>query len=467
EKAAMADSLDAERARLDAEINQTEIALNNYRLKRDHLESLRKERERLTGALEKNRAEIAKLEPMASVAARLAEVETGQQRRTEELARLRAEVARDEEMIRALDRGRVGPLLPEKCLNLKPGESLDSRFRAGLDARRVEIANLQSALTALVEEVKQSRAAALETSRLSHFQSDSARLAEELESKRNQITAIEEEISQAANLSEPEIRRLKVRRTELEAELRQSREAERIYGQAELLRSEIAQVAREGEAKKQERDEVSQRIEKLGDVETRLAEAEAELQSLNDPRGRAAALNQVVAREGELKRNLEDAEGRVAQVNANLEQANLEMRAYATLDGEIAAAGQTRAESERDYQAFIANEKIAATLTAREQELAALEADIEGVNVALASALESLNGFEGRYDSERHHQALSELDRLRDRVTQLTSQIGHAGEEHSRLRNQLMRLEEARARAREQIAERERSERLRVTSDFI
>ncbi|MGH9766627.1 MAG: AAA family ATPase [Blastocatellia bacterium] len=467
EKAAMADELEAERARLDAGINQAEISLNNYKLKRDHLETLQKERERLAAEVEKNRGEIAKLEPMVSVAAHLAEVETEQQRRTEDLARLRAEVARDEEMIRALDQGGVCPLLTEKCLNLKPGESVDSRFRAGLGARRNEIANSQSALIALAEEVKQSRDAALETSRLSRLRSEAARLTGELESKRDQIAAIEAEISRAATFGETEVRRLKTRRTELETLLRESREAERAYGQAGFLRSEISLVAGEGEAKKQERDDISRRIEKLGDIEAQLAGAGAELQSLNDPRGRAAALNQVVAREAELRRNLEETEGRVARVNANLEQANLEMQAYATLDGEISAASQTRAESERDYQAFIANEKIAATLAAREQEMAALSAEIEQADKALAAAVESLSESEELYDSERHRRALGELDGLRERVTQLASQVEHTSEQYSRLRDQLAYLNEVRARAREQIAERERSERLRGMSDFI
>ncbi|MGE0130858.1 MAG: AAA family ATPase [Blastocatellales bacterium] len=467
EKAAMAESLEAERARLDTQINQAEVALSNYKLKRDHLDTLRKELERLTGELEKNRAEIAKLEPMSSVAARLAEVEAGQQNRTEELARLRAEVARDEEMIRALDQGGVCPLLTEKCLNLKPGESLDGRFRAGLDARRVEIANLQSALTALAQEVKQSRAAAVEISRLPHLRSESAQRAIELESKRNQITAIEKEISQSTSFDENKIRRLKAGRADLETQIRQAREAERIYGQAELLRSEISQVTKEGEAKKQERDEISRRIEKLGAIEARLAEAELTLQSLNDPRGRAAALNRVVAREGELKRSLEDAEGGVARINANLEQANIEMQAYASLDGEIASASQTRAASERDYQAFIANEKIAASLAAREQEMAALSSEIEQVDTALAAAIKSLTELENQYDPERHRRALSELDGFRERITQLASQIEHTGEQYSRLRNQLAYLNEVRERAREQIAERERAERLRGASDFI
>jgi exonuclease SbcC len=465
--AATAESLEAQRAWLDAEINQAEMALNNSRLKRDHLETLRKDRERLAGELEKTRKEIARLEPLIPVAGRLAGAEAQRQSGAEELARLRAEVARDEEMVRALDQGGVCPLLTEKCLNLKPGESLDSRFRAGLDARRVEIANLQSALTALDEDLKRSRDAAVEIARLPRLQSDSARLADDLESKQSRMAAIEEEISQAASFDEAEIRQLKIKRSGLETQLRHAREAERIYSHAEILRPELAQMAAEGEAKKRERDDIARRVEKLGDVEARLTEAEAVLQSLNDPRGRAAALNQAVEREGELKRKLGEAEARVARVNADLERANLEMQAYAALDGDIALAGRTRAESERDYHAFIANEKIAATLAAREQELAALSSEIRQVDEANARAAESLADLEGRYDPERHRRALGELEGLRERVGRLATQIEHTGEQYSRLREQLAHLNEVRERAGAQIAERERAERLRETSDFI
>jgi exonuclease SbcC len=443
------------------------MALNNSRLKRDHLETLRKDGGRLAVELEKTGKEIARLDPLVAVAGRLAGAEAERERRSEELARLRAEVARDAEMIRALDQGGVCPLLTEKCLNLKPGESLDFRFRSGLDARRAEISDLQSALASIDEDLKRSRDASVEIARLPLLQSDSARLAVDLESNRSRMAAIEDEIAQSAGFDEAEIRQLKIKRSELDTRLRQAREAERIFSQAEILRPELVQVGGEGEAKKRERDEIAQRVEKFGDIEALLAEAEAVLQSLNDPRGRAAALNQTVARERELKRKLEGAETRVARVNADLEQAGLEMQDYAELDGDIVSAARRRAESERDYHAFISNEKIAATLAAREQELAALSSEIRQVEEANARASESLKQLEVRYDPERHRRAVGDLDGLRERAGRLATQIEHTGEQYSKLREQLAYFNEVRARARAHFVEIERAEHLRETSDFI
>ena len=168
-----------------------------------------------------------------------------------------------------------------------------------------------------------------------------------------------------------------------------------------------------------------------------------------------------------MRRKLEEAETRVARAGGGLERANLEMRDYDALDGEVALAGRTRAESERDYHAFIANEKIAATLAAREREMEALSSEIRQVDEAFNEAARSLDDLEGNYDPERHRRALGELDGLRERAGRLATQIEHTGEQYSRLREQLAYLNEVRERAKTQIAERERAQRLRGTSDFI
>src|SRR5207253_6378547 len=62
EQAQRADALEDERMMLDSEIAQKEISLNNYKVKREHLENLRGELRRLTTESEKNAREVAKLE---------------------------------------------------------------------------------------------------------------------------------------------------------------------------------------------------------------------------------------------------------------------------------------------------------------------------------------------------------------------------------------------------------------------
>ena len=467
EKALILQSLEKERLQLDEKIPQKEVALGNYRLKKDHLEILRKEHGRLSAALEKSRGEIARLEALELIASRLEKVESEQQTQTERLARLRAEVARDQDMISALEGGGICPLLTEKCLNLKPGESLDNRFRSGLETRRDEIQALQAALVGLAEEVRQTQAAAAEKSRLPDLQTESLRLSQDLEAQGQQIIKVEEDLSAGAEIGEEDLGRLKARRTELEKLLVDARQAERIFNTAEVLRGEIGEVVKEGEAKKQEREELNQRIAKLGDLETQLAAAEDRLQALADPRGRANALKEVMAREDEWLHEAQTAERKVLEIGETLETRNLELKSYASLDSDLAAVNQVRTESERDYHSFISNEKIAARLAGCEQEVSLLSLEIEEVTSSHARALAELSEFERGYSAERHHHTQSELERWRERSTQIAAQLDHTREQFGRLLAQLTRLNEVREKMREHLVEKEKTSHLHDVVDFI
>jgi exonuclease SbcC len=467
EKSSMTLSLEKERSLLDEEIAQKELALGNYKLKHGHLETLRRDCARLSSELERNRSEIARLEPFTTIAFRLGENESRQGAQAEKLARLQAEVARDQEMISALESGGVCPLLAEKCLNLKPGESLDSRFRSGLESRRGEIEVLRADLTKLAEDVRQGRAALAETAILPRLQTETSRLDRELESQHEQMAIVEKEVLLGASVSESDIRQLKARRTEIEKQYREAREAERILSQAEVLSVEMGEVSKAGEVKRSERDELVSRIALLGDIEAQLVEEENRLKSLGDPRSRASALSQIVAREDEWKREAEKAQRQATEVGENLERKNQELNSYASLDQHIASVNRMRAESERDYQAFIANEKIAATVASREQEVATLTSEIAETDQALAVATDELKEFELLYDAERHRRAQSEFDSWRERLTQLATQLEHTRMHYERIQTQLALLNEVREKMRELLADRERVSRLREAADFI
>jgi exonuclease SbcC len=465
--AAAAGSLERERAQLDIEIAQKELALGNYWLQREHLERLYKDIERMTAEHERYASEIERLSQLVPVAARLAHSEAQQQADTETLAHLRAEVARDEEMISALENGGICPLLSERCLNLKSGESFESRFHSGLVSRRREIEALQADLLSVAEDVKRARAVAADISRLPHLQTESARLAQELEIRRRQIAKIEEEALHGASLNEESISQLKARRSELESELRRAREAERIISQADVLRGELGEVTSDGEMKKTEREELATRITGLGDIEAQLVEAEAMLRALGDPRGRSNALGQIVAREAEWRDEAGEAERRVIEIDENLEAAIAELNSFSSLDSDIAEFNQKRTQNERDYQAYIANEKIAATAAARAGEVSALSCELDETERSLSAMVEELGELEKRYDTERHARAQVELAGWRERATQITAQLGHTREHHNRLSAKLAHLNEVREKMREQIGEREKMLRLRGAADFI
>ncbi|HWQ34556.1 MAG TPA: SMC family ATPase [Blastocatellia bacterium] len=467
ELAERADALEDARLLLDDEIRQKEGSLNNYKVKRELLETLRAELKRLSRERETNSRELARLEPLSDAAARLAAREAQQQRDTEQIARLRAEVARDSEMIASLESGGLCPLLTEKCLNLKPGESLDSRFRTGLEERRAGISRLQTEIAALGAEVKELRTAAAEAARLPKLREEAARLTKEITEREQRLASLENEIAPGRTVSDGEIKELLNRRTALEALLREAREAQKLYSQAEPLRRELSQVKAEGSTRKKDREELSRRLARFGDIEAQLAEAQTRLQALNDPRGRAAALEQFISREPEYQREAETAAAKATEITGQLDQCSAALEEFATLDVRLAEAAALRTASERDYQAFIASEKTAATVAACDSEVAALATELAQTEAALGAAQEQLQQLEAGCSAEAHAQAQARMVQTRDRATQLTTQLEHLRQQFALLQTQLAALNEVRKRMREDLAAKEKAIRLQQTADFI
>ncbi len=459
--------LDEQRAQFDAEIARQELAINQGKLQREYLDKARKEVARLTTESQKRQTESARLETLVAVAARVAELETRQQRDTEQAAQLRAEVTRDEEMIQSLASGGICPLLSEKCLNLKSGESLDTRFRSGLEVRRAQINGLQSGLATLAGELKQARSAATETAQLARLREERDRLTGELKAQQEQLAKLESEVAATGQVSETELAKRKTQRAALEAQLRAAREAERLFNQAEGKRGELNELGEQGKLKKTEAENLQQRLTQLSGVETQLAEAENGLRALNDPRGRAAALQRQVEAEPELQRTIAEHAAKLTELETRQTQLNAELQKFATLDAQLAEANHARATNERDYHAYLSHQRIAETLPAHESEVAATTAEIEQFEKMLAETQEQIRQLAERYDADAHRQAQNELATWRERAAQLVTQLAHTREQFAQLQQRLAELNEVRERLRAQLVEKEKAQRLRETADFI
>nr|MDQ3013199.1 hypothetical protein [Acidobacteriota bacterium] len=300
-----------------------------------------------------------------------------------------------------------------------------------------------------------------------YLHSELSRLTSEIESKQKQLIEIEAETTAVANTSDQELQQIKSKRAALELQLREAREAARLASQAEVLMNEIAGVTQEDESKRAERASLANRIAEIGDVEAHIVDAERRLHDLNDPRGRAAALNRTIEREAEWQRETQRAAQAIAGINTRLDQIKAESQAFAALDANIATAAQTRTASAGDYHAFIQNEKTAATCEAREQELRTTEIEIEETEKARAEALAEQTQLEQAYNGEVHRRAQIDLDNWRERATQASTQLENTRQQFERLKVQLARLEEARQRMREHLTAIEKARTLRETAEFI
>ncbi len=459
------ESLEIEFRSLTERLTHSEIARQGAQLKRDQVTQAQSELTRLQAEQTKLTNEIARLQPLAQQVQQLAEAESKQQSETDRLAKLRAETARDAEMISALESGGVCPLLTEKCLNLKPGESLDKRFKSGLDTRRKEIAQLEK--STLAAEVKKLRTAEAETKRLPKLQEDLTALADRQTKQQTLIAKLEADITTTKALPDIELKQLQQQRQTLDLQLRQAREAQAKLSQVEVLNREALSIQEEGKNKRADHEALQQKLAALSTTEAQLIETETMVQALGDPRSRASALNQLLKREAEWQQICANVEVILQKITSQLDQLNAELIIFATLDATMAEATAARASNESAYQAFIANENTAATVNARAAEAKSLNDELARTESALNAATAQLVALEEQYDADQHSRALTALRDLRERVTQLTTQLEHLREQHEKLTTQLTYLNEVRATMRAEIAAHEQLSTLRSTNEFI
>jgi exonuclease SbcC len=466
-KAENAGDLKVERANLTEELRQKELALASFKTKRELIAERQQELHRLDKESGANAGRLAQLEPLSQAAAKLKECEVQWQAESHRLAVLQAEIVRDENMMEALESGGVCPLLTEKCLNLKPGESLDARFRRSLSQRRQETVVLEKHVSALAEAAEKLRAQSAEAAQLPKLREEKARLDKVMAERRAELAKLENEVLLGRNVSDGEIKQLKNKLLGIEAQLHDADEAQKIYSKAQPLKRQLQEVKKEGEARKKEHESLLARRQKMGDVEKLLEVAQQKLNALNDPRGRAAALQQLIGQQSELEKSASVAEKKSAEINLQLQEIHKQLISFARLDAEMTETRAAQLASEKDHQAFIANEKTALLLESCSAELQRQQEECTQAEKWLSAATARLRELEQQYNAALHRETQTALTELRERITQVNTHLAHIQAEFDRLSENLAKLATVRERVKEQMMARDKTRKLHETTEFI
>ena len=461
------DSLEAERTRLEEERQRLRVAREARLLKQEELDRLDDELTRRRAEEQRRRGEMVGLETLAPLAGELSSLEERWNEQLVRLARSRAELARDQEMIKGLESGGRCPLLNERCRNLGDGESLDHRFRSGIQERQVEIAGIEQETERQEQALREARQAAQEYSRLSRelaILEGQIAEREDLERRigrtRDELTTLPADAAELERLAATRLR-------EIDSELRAARESQRLIDQAEVLAAERASLQREGEIRRIEFDRVESRLVALGDVDVLIEEAQQALESLGDPRSRLLALGQTIDREPQLLAEAEQARDSAAAIRLEIEPLTLELHIFETLDLEMSEASQQRAAHQADYLQFIANEQLAATLESRQSEVRQLEFDSDQLRQARDESRLRLSSLETSYDPALHRNCHLNYDHTRELVTRLISERDHLAAQVLALSSRLDSLSAIREQQSRLAVERDKLSQLGRKTELI
>jgi exonuclease SbcC len=452
------------------EIETTLSAIEKAATSHQHLTKQRTETardiERLRRNLSRLEKELAEVESFSVQAQSAASLVAREGELTEQLAHLRAEIARDEKM-RAEVKGGLCPILSERCLNMAEGETLEDYFKHHLSSNSAQLKKLEQERSSLGVAVREAREAEKHYARLGNARQQLAGERQLLAERESVLARLDEDIRALPDSSRERLSTLRFQLFGVDAELKDVREAALRYAELQPLQQRLKEIEQEGKRRKEERASVAAAAEAVASLENDIAETEKKLRTLKDPRGRASALMREAEREPALTT---EAAGALDAQRALEEQARElahRLQAFAALDRQWESARTRRDETLAAHREYVVSETLAARLPAREAAVKDAETETARIASEAGAAGREQAAAAQAYDRERHANERVHLSATRERSAATSAQLQSAQAQAAALAAEIDRLQEVRATMREEFAARERLKELDETTEFI
>ncbi|HEX8072126.1 MAG TPA: SMC family ATPase [Pyrinomonadaceae bacterium] len=456
--------LDSERVHIETELSKAEQAKTARQHLTEQRRELARELKRLQGTVAALERKVRELEPRARGAAEAGALEARERELQEQAARLRAEIARDEKM-RAEVKGGLCPILSERCLNIGEGQTLDGYFTDHLAANSAQLKAVQTEAAQVGKTLRAARDAGLA---LVQLERERALLAQEraLLAERERAAAANER-ALAALPPAAELDVWQSKHAGINAELIEARDALLRYAELEPLRQRLKEIETEGKRRKEEHDQIAATAGALAGLDKDIADVDARLRALNDPRGRARLLRAEVEREPALQTETQGARDALAALRAQARALDEQLQRFAAFDARWAETLAERDRTAAAYREYLESAALAATVEARATEVARAEAETERAERAAAEARRAHDAALAAYDRERHAEARGQLTLVRERAATTAAQSAATHERAEALAAELARLDEVRASLLAEFREKERLQGLAEATDFI
>lgn len=461
-----AEQLESERLQIETALSDAEKAATSYK----HLSSQRKdvlrEVERLRRDASAHEKEISELERLSAGAAQAAQLLAHESSLTEQLAHLRAEIARDEKFHAEVKNG-LCPILSQRCLNIGEDQTLEDYFKDQFATNSAQLGALEAERASVGVAVRKAREAEKELTRLESARKQMTGERQLLTEREATLARLDRELAALPAAGKDHLGKLKFQLFGIDGELKNVREAALRYAELQPLQERLKEIEQEGKRRKDERAGVAAAADAVPTLEKEIKETEQKLRALNDPRGRAAALRAEAERETALRaeaagaidehRALEDQERALA---AQLEQ-------YGELDARWEEARERRDRTIDAYREYLASETLAATLPAREADLKRADEEASRVAREAEIARQEHQTAAHAYNRDRHATERLALEGARIQAAAVAAQLEEARKQESNLAAEIMRLSEVRDQMREEFRAKERLEGLNEATDFI
>jgi exonuclease SbcC len=458
--------LESERLEVETTLSAVEKASTSHQHLTGQRSETARELERLRRNINRLESELAEVESFAAKAAQAAELSTLENELTEQLAHLRAEMARDEKM-RVEVKGGLCPILSERCLNMAEGQTLEDYFKKHLSTNSTQLKKLEKERAGISRAVREAREAEKYYSRLENARQQLTSERQLLKERESLRARLDKDIKALPDASRERLSALRFQLFGIDAELKDVREAALRHAELQPLQQRLKEIEQEGKRRKEERAGLAAAASSIAALEQDIAQTDKKLRALNDPRGRASVLRLEAEREAALRAEAAGATDAERALEEQSRELKVKLQAYEALDARWEAARERRDRTLEAHHQYVVSETLAATLPAR--ELAVKETESETARIASEAARARREQEEAAkaYDRESHMSERARLQGERERAAAISAQLEAARAQERALAIELERLEEVRATMREEFAAREKLKALDETTEFI
>lgn len=461
--------LELEKTQLDEQIANYNLTLTELKHKEEQLNNLINTYQNLDLQIKEISEETERLTKEVSIdLPSVTELEEKQKDLTHKIAELKAIIQRDERMQQEIKNG-LCPLLSERCLNMKPGQTLDEYFSFQLTEQHTQLKEKESLSKTVSLQLTQARLLLNKKLTLENLISQLTTLKQQAINLKEQENLLENEIAKLGNKND--LLQAKTnnsnRLQELEKELIIAREGKLKYAQLEPRRLRLTELKEEGQQRRKAYDADMARFSKLKEELSTQAIIQSDLVNLGNPRATYESLKRQILRETTLKQQLNLQEQKYKQLLDETANLRNQLESFATLDKELAEVNLLLADCQNDYQTFLANQSTASLLPKLEQDLEKIVASSANVRAELEAKETELIQISPKYSYEEHSEKRNLINKLIHEVAQLESESKHTETQKQNLFNQLERLAVVKREQTDKIAERDRLSKLHELADFI
>ncbi|HSK73786.1 MAG TPA: AAA family ATPase, partial [Pyrinomonadaceae bacterium] len=370
------------------------------RAKLAQIRSLDEKMNDLRGKYLKNKEQLKEVETKTETAKNYETLQKRDSELTRDITRFRAKLEHDEQFQSEVKNG-LCPVLSQKCLNLKPNETLENFLK-------------------------------------------------------NQIVELKTQIETLETEQKSTAEALKI-----------AREAEKSVGLLETLKSRETEIAEEGKSYRAEKESLLKDTVDQPKIQSDLAEAEAKLKALGNPKARIQMLEVETKREIPIREQLSEIEKNLERLESDKRIKTEQLESYKDLDSNWKLYSDSRDRTADAHREYLVNENLAKGLPDKEKEFNKSADELKFLTENLAKAESDFQSASKDYDRERHTAEKIALLEAEKRLAEVRANLANAQKRADELENELKRLAQVRKEMQAEFQEKERLEKIGEATAFI